>query len=165
MQIDGKNINRNVFSFAEDVVFTFDNISGFNEEDGRNYPEISMIVVKKNNEIVFSEPNLLNLTEGTTFSPLQLKANFTANFPYKNNEEYEIKLTIWDTKGEGKFTYTMPFTIKENDLLKVESTTISYTSMYLWNESDTKVVTDTKINKEKEYLLILEGVHGLKNRG
>ncbi len=162
IQIDGKKEKRNSFTYGENVVFVFDGISGFTEENGKVYPEISMVVVKKENQMVLSELNLLNLTEGTDLSPLQLQANLRPNFPHKNNEEYEVQLTIWDTKGEGKFTYNMPFTIIENELLHVKSTTIDYTAIYLWNESDNKVIADNKMTSKNKYLLILEGLDGLK---
>jgi len=162
IQINGEKEKRNTFTYGENVVFAFDGISGFKEENGKVYPEMSMVVLKKENQMVLSELSLLNLTEGTDLSPLQLQANLIANFPHKNNEEYEVQLTIWDTKGEGKFTYNMPFTIIENELLHVKSTTIDYTSIYLWNESDNKVVADNKMTSKNKYLLILEGLDGLK---
>ena len=162
IQINGEKEKRNTFSFGENVVFVFNGITGFKEENGKVYPEMSMVVLKKENQMVLSELNLLNLTEGTSLSPLQLQANLIANFPYKNNEEYEVQLTIWDTKGEGKFTYNMPFTIIENELLDVKSTNIKYTSTYLWNETDNKVVADNKMSAKNKYLFILEGVEGLK---
>ena len=162
IQINGEKEKRNIFTFGENVVFVFDGIKGFSKENGKVYPEMSMVVLKKENQMVLSELNLLNLTEGTELSPLQLQANLIANFPHKNNEEYEVQLTIWDTKGEGKFTYNMPFTITENELLDVTSTTIDYTAIYVWNESKNKVVTDNKMNTKDKYLLILEGVNGLK---
>ncbi len=162
IQIDGKKEKRNIFNFGENVVFAFDGIHGFKEQNGKVYPEMSMVVLKKENQMVLSELNLLNLTEGTSLSPLQLQANLIANFPYKNNEEYEVQITIWDTKGEGKFTYNMPFTIIENELLDVKSTNIKYTSTYLWNETDNKVVADNKMSAKDKYLFILEGVDGLK---
>ncbi len=162
IQINGKTEKRNTFTYGEKVDFVFDGISGFKEENGKVYPEISMVVVKKENQIVLSEPNLLNLTEGTNLSPLQLRANLITSFPYQNNEEYEVQLTIWDTKGEGKFTYNMPFTVQENKLLKIKSTNISYTSIFIWNKSENKVVSDNKMSKEQKYLLVLEGIDGLK---
>jgi hypothetical protein len=56
----------------------------------------------------------------------------------------------------------MPFTIIENKLLNVKSTTIDYTSIYLWNESKSQVVADNKMSAKDKYLLILEGVNRLK---
>ena len=162
IQINGKKEKRNTFTFGEKVFFVFDGISGFKQENGKVYPEMSMTVLKKENQMVLSEMSLLNLTEGTNLSPLQLQANLLTNFPHKNNEEYEVQLTIWDTKGEGKFTYNMPFTIVENELINVKSTTIAYTSIYLYNESKNQVVADNKMSAKDKYLLIVEGVSGLK---
>jgi len=47
-------------------------------------------------------------------------------------------------------------------LLDVKSTNIKYTSTYLWNETDNKVVADNKMSAKNKYLFILEGVEGLK---
>lgn len=162
IQIDGETVTRNTFTYGENVVFVFDGINGFKEENGKVYPEMSLVVIKKENQMVLSELNLLNLKEGTSLSPLQLQANLIANFPHKNNEEYEVQLTIWDTKGEGKFIYNMPFTIIENELLHVKSASVDYTAIYLWNESDNKVVADNKMTAKNKYLLMLEGLDGLK---
>ena len=161
MQIDGEIIHRNTFVFGENIEFIFNDVVGFEHENGKVFPEISMLIVKKENQIVFSKPSLLNLKNGTSLSPLQLKTNFVATFPHKNNEKYEIIITIWDTKGEGKLIYKMPFTIKENELLEVDSTNIEYSSIYLWNETENKVVIDNKIVAKNKYSLLLEGIDGL----
>ena len=161
MQINGETIHRNTFIFGENVNFIFNDINGFKQENGKVYPEMSMVIIKKENQMVFSELSLLNLTDGTSLSPLQLKANFIAGFPYQNNEKYEVLLTIWDTKGDGKFTYKMPFKVQENKLLTITSNNMKYSSIYLWNETENKVVTDNKIVAKNKYSLLLEGIDGL----
>jgi len=162
IQINGKIEKRNTFTFGENVNFVFNNISGFKQENGKAYPEISMLVIKKENQMVLSQLNLLNLIEGTNLSPLQLRANLIINFPYQNNEKYEVKITIWDTKGDGKFTYNMPFTIKGNENLKIKATAISYQSIFLWNENKSHMIFDNKMNAKEKYALVLEGIDGLK---
>ena len=123
---------------------------------------MSMVVIKKENQMVLSNLNLLNLQDGTNLSPLKLEANLPANFPYQNNEKYEVQITIWDTKGEGKFTYNMPFTITGNEHIKVKTTDITYKSIFLWNENKSKMVLNNKLNSKDKYALVLEGVKGLK---
>ena len=161
IQINGETVKRNTFTYGENVVFVFDGINGFKEENGKVYPEMSLVVIKKENQMVLSELNLLNLKEGTSLSPLQLQANLTTSLPYQNNEKYEVQLTIWDTKGEGKFTYNMPFTVQGNKNLKINTTGITYKSIFIWNETNNKAVIGNKINKEQKYLLVLEDIDGL----
>ena len=161
IQIDGNKENRNTFTFGENVVFVFDGITGFKEENEKVYPEMSIIVVKKENQMVLSEPSLLNLVEGTSHSPLQLQANLIASFPYQNDEEYEVQIAIWDTKGDGKFTYNMPFTVQENKVLNIKSTNITYKSIFIWNENKNKMVFDNKMSAKEKYSLVLEGIDGL----
>ena len=162
IQINKESVKRNTFTFGETVVFSFNHIKGFKEENGKVYPEMSMVVIKKENQMVLSNLNLLNLKDGTNLSPLKLEANFSANFPYQNNEEYEVQITIWDTKGEGKFTYNMPFTIKGNEHIKAETTDITYKSIFLWNENKSKMVLNNRLNSKEKYALVIEGVSGLK---
>ncbi|WP_034057588.1 hypothetical protein [Lacinutrix jangbogonensis] len=102
----------------------------------KTYPGLSMYLVKNEKDTVLSESNLLkNLKNGTDLYPLQLQANFKTGLPYKNNEKYKIHVSIWDTKGDGKFTYELPFTIKENEFLNIENTGIEYSNIYLWNKT------------------------------
>lgn len=122
-----------------------------------------MYIVKNEKDTVLSNPNLLeSLNNGTDLFPLQLRANFITALPYKNGEKYKVHLTIWDKKGDGKFTYELPFTVKENDLLNIKNNGIKYSSIYLWNETLKQPVFDNNVNSKHLLILILDGIEGLE---
>jgi hypothetical protein len=112
---------------------------------------------------VLSNTDLLrNLDNGTELLPLQLQANFIAALPSKNNEKYKVYVDIWDKKGDGKFNYELPFTIKENHILDIENNGIDYSNVYLWNETLKQPVLDNAVNAEHLLILILDDVEGLE---
>lgn len=161
--INGKIEKRNEFIFGEKVNFIFNNISGLTNLDNKTYPGLSMYIVKNEKDTILSNPNLLkSLDNGTDLSPLQLQANFTSAFPYQNDEKYKVFVNIWDKKGDGKFTYELPFTIRENDLLKIENKGIEYSKIYLWNETNKQPVFDQNVSSEDLLILILDDIGGLE---
>jgi len=163
MEINGKTDNRNNFIYGEKVNFIFNNVRGFKKEKNKSFPGLSIYIVKNDKDTILSNSNLLdNLKEGTELSPLQLNANFVCDLPSKNNEKYKILINIRDEKGDGTFSYEMPFTVKESNLLNIESQNIEYSKIYLWNESLKQPVLSNKTNKEDVLVLILEGLKGLE---
>jgi len=124
---------------------------------------MSMYIVKNEQDTVLANPNLLrNANNGTDLSPLQLRASFRPALPYNNNEKYKVFVEIWDTQGDGKFSYSLPFTVKENDMLTIESKGLQYSNIYLWNESKKRPLFDKNVSAEDLYVLILDGVEGLE---
>jgi len=163
IEINGKVEKRNKFIFGEKVNLIFNNISGLTNSDSKTYPGLSMYIVKNEKDTVLSEYNLLkSLDNGTDLYPLQLQANFKTALPYQNKEKSKAYINIWDKKGNGKFTYELPFTIKENDLLNIENNGIEYSNIYLWNETVKQVVFDNNVNSENLYILILNDIEGLE---
>lgn len=157
----GKN---NQFVYGETVNLVFENVSGFQKEDGKTYPALSLDLVKNEKDTVLSYADLLSdIKEGTSLSPLELQANFTAALPYNNDEQYKAHIHIWDKKGKGSFTYEMPFTVKDAGLLTVESTGIGYSTIYLWNESQKQPVRTSEIDQNDKIILLLEGIKGLSS--
>lgn len=163
IEINGKSDNRNEFVFGEKVNLVFNNVSGLTNSDGKTFPELSMHIVKNEKDTVLSNPNLLkSLNNGTDLSPLQLQANFITALPNHNNEKYKVFIEITDKKGDGKFNYELPFTIKENNLLDIKSSGIEYSTIYLWNDSLKQPVFDNNVSSEHLLILILNDIHGLE---
>lgn len=170
IEIDGEADNRNEFVFGEKVNFVFNNVSGLTNSNGKTFPGLSMYIVKNEKDTVFSNPNLLkSLKDGTDLSPLQLQANFrtampnknNTAMPNKNNEKYKVFIEITDKKGDGKFNYELPFTIKENNLLDIKSNGIEYSTIYLWNETLKQHVFNNNVSSEDLFILILNDIQGL----
>lgn len=163
IQASGKSGKKNHFVYGEKVNFVFNDVKGLKREGGKVFPGLSMFITKNEKDTVLAYPNLLdNLKEGTELSPLQLQANLIAALPYRNNEKYKVHINIWDRKGEGTFSYELPFAVEESKLLDIHSEGIDYTNVYLWNESLKQPVLKNEVNREDTLILILEGLHGLK---
>jgi len=163
IEINGKVERRNEFVFGEKVNLIFNNINGLTNADNKMHPGLSIHIIKNEKDTVVSNPNLLqSLKNGTDLFPLRLQANFTVNLPHQNNEKYEAHINIWDKKGDGKFTYELPFTIKENNLLNIENNGVKFSSIYLWNETLKQAVPDNTLNPDHLYLLILNDIEGFE---
>lgn len=163
IEINGETDTRNEFVFGEKVNLVFNNVSGLTNSNGKTFPELSMYILKNEKDTVFSNPNLLkSLNNGTELSPLQLQANFRTALSNHNNEKYKVFVEITDKKGDGTFNYELPFTVKENDLLDVNSNGIEYSTIYLWNETLKQPVLDSNISSEHLFILILNDIEGLE---
>lgn len=161
--INGKEEKRNEFIYGEKIEFKFNNITGLKRIDEMAYPDLSMFIVKNETDTVLSLPNSLkNLENGTDLNPLQLRANFVSALPHKNNETYTVHINIWDKKGEGTFSYKLPFTVIESDILDIEKNGIEYSNIYLWNETLKEPVFNKTVSSKHQFILILEGISGLK---
>lgn len=162
IEIGGQTTNNNSFTFGEMVYFVFDNIEGFQKTDNKAYPDIAMHIVKNNSDTVYADKSLLkNIVDGTDLSPLRLTANFLAALPYGNDEEYKVYIDIFDKKGDGTFSYELPFKIKESELLDI-NTNSNYSNIYLWNETLKQTVLDNTIRNDHILILILEGIDDFK---
>lgn len=163
IEVNGKKENRNEFVYGEKVNLVFNDITGLTNSDGKTYPGLSMQIVKNGKDTVLSNPNLLkSLDSGTGLFPLQLQANFRTSLPYQKGEKYKIFVNIWDKKGDGKFAYELPFSVKENDLLNIENKGIKYSNIYLWNETLKQPVFNQNINTKDLFILILDDIEGLE---
>ncbi|MBI2259970.1 MAG: hypothetical protein HYU67_13855 [Flavobacteriia bacterium] len=163
IELNGKVEKRNEFIFGEKVDIVFHNISGLKVIDKKTFPIMSMNIIKNGIDTVFSENNLLsNLENGTELSPLRLNAFFQISFSGRKNEKYKVFIEIRDQKGKGSFKYELPFTVKENKLLKLENNGIEYSNIYLWNETNKKIVDDIHINSKDLFILILDDIEGFE---
>ena len=113
ININGEQINRNAFELNSKIKIVFDDVNGFNKEDGKAYPGISMKIIANEAEKIADFPDLLaELKNGTDLNPMILNASFITAPEYFNaSKKYELLVKIWDKKGNGSFTYELPFTI------------------------------------------------------
>lgn len=162
IEVNGKNVSRNEFVFGEKVTLVFKNVTGFKKSQGKKHPKISMFIIKNEKDTVLNKGNLLKgLNNGIAFEPLDLRADFIAALPNKNNEKYKALVVIKDRKGDGDFKYKLPFTITDNSLLTITNNDIKYSNIYLWNETLKQPVIGPRINVKESYVLILDGIEGL----
>ena len=163
IEINGETVTRTEFVYGEKVEFIFNDIRGLTPLDGKTYPEFSIYIVKNEKDTVLSNPNLLrNLKGGTDLSPLQLIGNIRAYLPYQNKEKYSAHVNIWDRKGDGKFSYKLPFTIKDNGLFNIQNNGIEFSRIYLRNKTLKQDVVDKNVSFEDVYHLVLDDIGGLE---
>ncbi|SEB36063.1 hypothetical protein SAMN04489761_0118 [Tenacibaculum sp. MAR_2009_124] len=159
---NGKLVKKNQFVYGERVNLVFNDVKGLKKLDSLIYPGLSMHIIKNEKDTLVAKPDLLEkLKNGVKLSPLQLRAAFKAALPYKNKEEYKVLVNIWDNKGEGRFSYQLPFSIEKNKVLNVQSLGINYSKVYLYNETLKQIVTSKEINSNHTFILVVERVDGL----
>ncbi len=162
MKVNGQEESRNEFIEAEKVNFYFNNITGFKKIKGKAFPGMSLVILSEN-DTIRNHPDLLaHLSEGTDLSPLQLRSYFIADLPYEHNEKYKVQIKIWDNNGDGTFEYEMPFSIKKNELLTINSQNVGYSNFYLWDETEKLVCVNENVNADNTLILIGEGLDGLE---
>ncbi len=162
IQINGVKENRNTFVHSEIIEFIFTDIEGLKRVEDLVFPGLSMHIIKNDVDTVLSEQDLFaSLEEGTDLDPLELQARFRAVLPYQNQERYRAFVKLWDKKSEATFAYEVPFEIIANDVLKIESQDISFSNIYLWNNTDKTTFSKSEINREDELMLLLEAIEGL----
>ena len=165
IKINGKVENRNSFVYGEKVSFIFNEIHGLTKIDGKVYPKLSMCVMKNEQDTVLYNANVIGDSQGgTDLSSLQLEGHFICTLPYESNEMYKIYVTMSDEKGDGHFTYELPFSVKENDkkVLQINSSDLTYSDIFLWNETKKQIVIDGTIDTENTLILGLEEIDGLE---
>lgn len=159
---NGENVNSNEFEFGSRVNIMFQYVSGLNKSDGKAYPELSVQIVKNDKDTMISISNILtNSNNGIDSTPLQLTASFNAALPNQHGEKYKLFAEISDKKGDGKFSYELPFTVKKYDLFNIQSNGIDYSTIYLWDETLQQIVFDPYLHAEHLYYIILDGLEGL----
>ena len=163
IEVNGKNDNRNEFTFGEKVNLVFEDVKGFTKTEGKVFPGISIAIVKNEKDTLLGSADLLeDLGNGTELSPLKLNASFTTTFPLKSGDTFKAFVKIYDKKGKGTFSYELPFTVKQNELLQLKNGGLTYSNIYLWDETLKQPVFDKNINANHLYILILDGVEGLE---
>lgn len=163
--IGGKKVARNEFVFGEKVNLAFKDLKGFKYQEGKIHPKISMYIVKNKKDTVLNDVDLLkNSIKVIGSKPLDLETNFKASFSHNNNEQYKAFVHIQDKKSTRKLIYELPFTVKKDRLLNVTNNGLSYTNIYLWNNTLKKVETHKRLNVHHSYTLIIDGLEGLQKK-
>lgn len=163
IQVNGETESRNEFVYGENVEFIFSDIYGFQKEDGKDFPGLSMYIVHNEKDTVLAETDLFaDLTEGVDFSPLQLTAKFIAKLSFDKEDKYITFIKVWDKKGTGTFSYEFPFVVKENTVLTVKPSELNADNIYLWNETKKQMMVNNTINKNETIILLVEKPTGLK---
>ena len=161
IEVNNNPQNRNTYTEGEKVEFVFNDVFGFEKIDGKAYPGLSMTILRNETDTILHEEDLMvELGEtGTDLSPLQLRAFFGSG-NMTDNDDYEVFINIWDKKGDGTYTYEMPFSVAKNNLFEVTAEDLTYERIFLWNELAELEVVSSEVPPSK-YALVFEAIEGL----
>ncbi|MEE4213523.1 MAG: hypothetical protein V2I34_00555 [Bacteroidales bacterium] len=159
---DGEEkINRNTFTYGENVYVNFENIEGFNKENGNAFPGMRLSVINQAGDTVMIYLDLYaDYQSGINISPLLLQANLTVADPIHTGQEYTLNIYIWDKRGESTFNATMDFDVIPDKQIKVENNDLSYDEIYLFTKEGGNVIIGNEVNFNEDIYLIFEGLEG-----
>ena len=160
---DGESkIKRTEFIYGEKFFLNFSNIQGFKKEGEFAYPGMQLIVLNKEKDTILLEDDLFkNESAGFDVSPLLLSSNLITASPIRSNKEYELKVNIWDKKGEGTFKAKMDFTVVPNDKIQIENNNLTYDEIYLYSQVHGKIIIDNNVSLNEKIYLVFDGLKGL----
>jgi len=161
LDINGKEEQRNVFTYGELITINFKNVTGLTREKGIAYPNCSIFVLNEQQDTIDTGKNIFG-DEGLDDVPLTLPVKLQAGLAQNYNTQYNLKIHIWDTKGEGNLNFEMPFTIIENERFNITADSVKYDAIYLLDKTTNTVIVDNKVNKKDGVVILYEGLKGLK---
>lgn len=156
-----KVIKRNSFVYGESFFVYFDGIDGFTRVGDAVFPGMSLVVKSDAGETVLEYEDLYeSYSDGMTFSPLVLNTVVTAASPMVSKGNYNLKIKIWDKKGEGTFEAKLDFQVVSNDKIKIESKGVSHKEIYLYSQERGKTITGNQAYFDENIYMIFEGLEG-----
>lgn len=161
LTIDKERTTRTKFIVGEEVVVNFENVDGLKKIQDMQYPGAEMIIRNSKSEMVLHHKDLLADMK-TDLDPLLVTTSFGVNFPHEENETFKLYVKIWDKKGSGVFTAEMPFTVVENKKMKIQHKGIESSVVYIWDQTESKALTNHEINRKNETYLLIQNVTGLQ---
>lgn len=160
--VNGEEIHRNHFYEGEKIEFLFNDVQGLTRKNGISYPSLTILVEDNNGKVLLETDNLL---EGEKIDEERIKITRYLDAILKGGtgEQYNITLTIKDTKGKGVLTAEMPFTVEPTPILEVTANNVDYNMIYMWDANDKVVVTDSEIQAGKDYVIFFNKVDGIEH--
>jgi hypothetical protein len=163
LTVNNERTTRNSFIYGETFYMNFDDVKGFARENGNVFPGLVMTVINQAGDTIWKTDDLYSKsTEGFNYSPLILNADLTVAAPIQSKNEYSLFIDIWDKKGKGKFKTKFDFKVRENELITVETSGVSYNETYLFSQGSNRIITDNKIGFDDNIYVIIEGLKGFK---
>jgi len=156
---NGEVVNNTNFIYGDKFKIHFDNIEGFNNVEGKMYPELSLFVLDSLKDTVFVAENLYK-GKGYDYQELSLSSYIKCGDPMHSNRTYTAYVNVWDTKGKGTYNCNFKFTIKPNNKIKNISNGISFNEIYLFSKDKGKAITDNKVAINESNYLFFEGLSG-----
>jgi len=160
---DEGQISRNTFVYGETFYLNFSNIEGFTKVDNNAFPGMLICVTNEAGDTIMQTGDMYaDYTGGINLSPLLLKADLTVARPVQSKQEYTLFINIWDKQGDGTFTAELPFSVTENEKIKIENNIATCDEIYLFSKEKDRVITDGKVGFNETIYFIFEGLSGFQ---
>ena len=157
---DGENgLKTRNFRYGQKIYTNFENLEGFEIENGQYYPDMNVYVMSKKGDTILNFPDLY---EG---SPIDASIN-TLNGqviladPIRSGEEYTINYQILDSKGSGSFSSKMDFKVKADESIKVTKSGLDFNEVYIINGETLEVITNNTMGPNKNVYFNFQGLSG-----
>jgi len=161
LSIDKEQIVRNSFVYGETFYLNFSNIEGFAKVESNAFPGMLLYVTNEAGDTIMQTGDMYaDYIDGINLSPLLLKANVTVARPIRSNQKYTLSIKIWDKQSDGTFTAELPFSVTENEKIKVEKNIASCNEIYLFSKEKNNTITDDKVGFNETVYVIFEGLSG-----
>ncbi len=155
--------DKSEFIYGEAFLVVFNNMKGFTAIENKVYPEMDIYVTDKKGDTILNEQALFKDQDVELVAEnLSLESSMLIAKPMLAGNEYQMHVTITDTKSDHSYKIRMPFSVIENSLLKTESSGITYDSMYLYSKQRNLGLVDDKIAMEEDIYIIIGDFKGLK---
>lgn len=161
-EINTVKSTRTEFIHGENICFKFAEVKGFQSNNDNVFPGLSILVLNSKNDTVhFVEDDFCNLTEGIPLKSLNLKACINAVHD-PNCEQYTVRIKIWDKLSSKSRDFSMPFTVDPNRLLEIVQHNLTFSDIYLWNQTKGYMIVENQIFDENQNVFIMDGLSGFK---
>lgn len=157
-------VNTSEFTYGKTFEINFNDISGFNKEDGRVFPGLELVITSVKGDTVLYSEDLYAESKGYDLPKLLLQAKITAAKPIISNVDYSVKAHIWDKKGDATYTAKMKFDVKPNENIKVESSNVTYNDIYLFSDDRSETIFNEQAYTKEKVYLIFDGLKGFSSK-
>ncbi len=152
----------NTYIYGSAISIKFSGVMGFQSVNGRVFPEMKILITDASGKKVYAIDDLYadeknGFEESTT---LNLIADVVLANPLVSGEKYQVKVSIRDKKGDGKFTAEYPLTLESNEKITIESNggQLGMDEVYLFSETTQKGITDNVLTAGEKVHVFIEGM-------
>ncbi|QLG46003.1 hypothetical protein [Costertonia aggregata] len=163
---DGKDeLKTRTFTYGQNIYTNFEGVEGFNFENNKYYPQMSVYIVSKEGDTVMKQDKLYNDNAGFGKEINVLEGRLILANPIHSGKEYTVHYTITDQKGDGRLYSEMDFNLIKDDNIQVEKNGLDFQEAYIMSQKTGEVITNAEIGFDQLLLMDFQGLNGyqLKN--
>lgn len=157
--VNNKEENKSTFIYGENLKVFFNKLDGFVVTDSLIYPEMDIIVTEKKGDTILNNSRLLR-DKSYNINDVVLQSDITLADPILAGNDYDLHVTIRDTKSDHFFTIMKPFNVIDNPKLKTTKNGLTYDIIYLYSEQRKVAIIDEAIEPYEKVYLIYNNMEG-----